>query len=168
MDYINPAVIDGIRKNAKVFQAIIDIANELEKIGSLENAGREAETRLGALRGSEKNLSEELTKLREDIAKLSGDKAEHLERIEGLMAQAQRNAEAVVQDAKNLSADIIAKANKQADSMIGDALARAAAVDAKTQDAQVILDGINAEISAKMVERDSIQFALDELRKRIG
>src|SRR5574343_159208 len=96
---ISKDAIESVRKNAKVFQAIIDIADALEGVNSIEQAISEANTRLAAAKGEEASLTKSLASLNADISKLTGKKAEHLVRIDAMLADANAQAASIVEDA---------------------------------------------------------------------
>lgn len=161
-------IVKAIRAQAKVFEAVIDLSNELDELGSLKNASSEAAARLGALRDEEAGLAESITKLKDEIKALTGKKSDASVRAQNLLEQAERDAAGMIADAKLDIKRLLDAAKAQADGVIADAEKKASDVAVQTSAAQGVLDAINAEIAEKKQESTALQKAIEAIKKKFS
>lgn len=165
---IDAAALEGIRKQAKVFQAIIDVTEILESISSIDGAVNEANRRLTAAREQEAALNSTLSKLRDEIDGLTSKKAGHIAKIEQLLKDATGDAQVMVDNAKTKSASIVMEANKKAEAIVTDANARALECDKQTENAKSQLATLLADIDVATGEHHKLQAAIDSLKAKFS
>lgn len=124
---------EEVRKIVRGFKAVEQVSSVLEQIGSVEQAGREAESRLSDLR-----------------AKVAAEKAA-LEEASELVVAAKGNAKRITDDAKNKAATIMAKA----DAMFAEKVAESDAVEVAAINRANEMDVKLSEKMAKIKEADS-------------
>jgi len=94
---INKTALDSLRAHSKVFQSLIDVVGELEKIGSVEQAASEAQARYDKAMKDEVNAQQALqTSLRE-------------------LDDAKSKALTILKDSSQEAAEIVATATAEAE-----------------------------------------------------
>lgn len=146
---LSPALkdaVNNVRSQAEKMQAIITIADELDKIGGLEQAAAEAEGRKVT---AEADLKDVKAKIEVEQANLAG-------------------ATKKVADAKDKAAKIIDDANAEAADIVAQARQDAATATAKGKaDADAALDKIKAQATAATGKLADINAAIDEATKKL-
>ena len=133
--------VQDIRQLAVRFQGITQVANALERIGSLEDAEREAKDRLSAARQAATDA--------EAVAKALAESRTHIANVED-------KAQRIVQAGEAKAKDIIAQAEERGAGIIAEANAKANHVKAVVVAAQADLDALNAKIAAARAARRQI------------
>lgn len=165
---ISKDAIESVRKNARVFQAIIDIADAMEGISSLEQAAKEANARLVSVREEEASIAGSVASLSADIKALTSKKADHLTRIDIMLADANAQSAQTIEDAKTYAKALSQKAGAKAESIIADANVRASEIDAATTAAKQVLADTLAAIENASKEKGTLQKAIDNLRAKFA
>lgn len=148
-------------KLAKQFREVLEVAEDLAKIGDLEQATRNAEQAIAVAQRDNKQVAASLA-----LNKIA------LRGIEDELKVAEKLAEETVALAKQVAQDIVADAKAEAKDIIGDALrsermvAARVVVDQK-QHSDWVKDAKNQR-DALQLQVDSIEKELEELRARIG
>lgn len=168
MAIIAKDVAEAIRKQSRVFQAIIDVGAALDDIGSLDGATSEAQQRLAQAKAEEAAVASAVDGLKNDIKALTSKKADHLVRIEAMLADADEQCKAALAKANVQSKAVLAKADTQAALIIADAESVAATICVKTADMQAQLDGILAAVEAATKERTALQRAIDAIKNKFS
>lgn len=120
---------DDIKSLASRFRSVLEVAEVLEKIGSLEQAVRDAESKKkAAYADAEKAVS------------LLNDKAEELEK-----------ANAEIGKAKEASASIVAQANQKAGVIIAEAEVKAGEIISKANSDKAVVEEAIKSLNAKSV-----------------
>lgn len=155
------SAVDDIRKLGRTLKGLIDFADEIERVGSLENAAKEAEGRL------------------------SKYKADEIEASKGyLEAKAKHDAQQIIVDemlneAKEKSDEIIKAASEKAAAIVSDAQSRGYGLKAEAEAfrAKALSEAkaIEAEIKVLGLEKSELEGVvnglkaeLEALKKRIG
>lgn len=161
-------ITKDIRRHATVFQAVIDVADALEEIGSLDNAIKERKATIASMDAELATLASASAKEKEEIKALTGKKAEHLTRIDSMLATAEAKAAEIIAAAQKQGADIVATADKSADNIVADAEGRAKLFDERVAAAQAQLAALDAEIAEKSTERTKLQKAIDAIKSKFA
>lgn len=161
-------VVKNIRSQARVFDAIINLADELEQLGSLNSAAKEATNRLGGLRDEESALTSSIAGLKADIAKLTGKKSEAQIKADGLVAAAQDEAFRIKQAADAEGQKMIQAARNAISMAQADADARLSNTNLAVERARAELQALNDEIVAKAQESSALQKAIDAIKKKFS
>lgn len=161
-------IVKNVRAQARVFEAVIDLADELEQLGSLKNAADEASARLGGLRDEESKLAEVISGLKSEIEKLGGKKSDAAVKAKKLVEDAAVEADGIRAAAKGDAKYAIDNAKATADKIIADANKIADDIAAKIEIARAELAQINAEILAKKQESTSLQKAIEAIKKKFS
>lgn len=168
MSKLTKDMIDGFRKNAKVFQAIIDAADVLEQVSSIDNAVSESQARLVASKADEASVLTGIETLKAEIKALTSKKSDAQVRADKLVTEAEGVAAGIVANAKIAAQSVVDTANRNVAKIIADAEARAQSLDFKTAEAQKQLDAINAEIAEKAKEKTALQKAVDAIKSKFA
>jgi chromosome segregation ATPase len=153
--------VDDIRKLGRSLSGLIELANELEHVASLEQAAMDTKARVEKLRADEEAAS---LKYAEAKAKSEAQQA----MADEVMVDAKATADQILDKANAKAAEIVSQAHTKAyeKQAAGEAL-RAKALS----DAQVI----EAEIAVMKKEKDELdqivkglKAELEALKKRIG
>jgi cell division septum initiation protein DivIVA len=147
-------VAESIRRVAVLFQNMVEAADMLESIGSLEQAKAEADAARAAAESARNNAIVEAEKVAQEV------NAANLESA-SVMASARKDAESVLTDAKAKADALIAAAHRDADTLIVAASSDASkAADAMTtQIAQMrstleLIDAATADSLSKKAEAE--------------
>jgi hypothetical protein len=162
--------LDQLNQWATRQQAILDLADALRGVGSVEQLAGEAGAKLEVVNNQ---LADANSKLTDELARLDAARdeanrvhAEAQSRAEGIVAQAQSDADAIVAKAREaagtrlaetevLCHDQVAKATAVSTALqhAADAVqAKAEQVAAKILQDQVVLEGIEAKIAAAQTQ----------------
>lgn len=149
---------DEVKKLARMFQALGDVVEVLERVGSLDQAEQEARARIDRLNTEAESISAKI--------KAANDKAAAVRAtVEGIDATANENAEALVEQAKTEAKRISAAASSAANKTVAGAKEYADAAMASALAAQ----GREKEATAALVEIDNrIERAKAQIAKLLG
>lgn len=160
--------VDFIRRQANLHAQFVRVANDLERIGSLENAAKEAVAARAA-------AEDELDKVRKDVetAKALADKieADAAEAAKAKLAEADEQAARILATASEAANDKLAAAEQAAAEAVAGAKAqadsaRAAATAARAAEALADEARSDTEIKLKaaQAEHDKLTKALEKIR----
>jgi len=153
--------VDDIKKLGRMLKGLLDFAEEIEKVGSIENAGNEASARLLKLKADEADAHAKFL-----AAKEKADAEQSI--ADGLVAEAKEKAEQVLKLAQEKAAEIVGQAHTKAyESKTASEVARAKALqDAKAVEAEIeVMKKEKAELSAII---SGLNAEFEALKKRIG
>lgn len=142
----NRLIAEQVKKQAKVFQAVIDLADKLEKIDSVDRALKEGAVSLSKL---EKTISEAKDHL-EDVRKQAKNISSENDRLT-------KNAKETLKSAEIEASDILAKAKVDADKIKDTSVKESADLIKRTEAAMATLD---LKKKDKEKELDEIQAAI--------
>lgn len=153
--------VDDIRKLGRTLKGLIDFADEIERVGSLENAAKEAESRIEKFKKDQAKAEIECLAAQEKAAEM-------FEKANGIVPEAEEKAGAIIE-----------KAMAKADEIVSQATTKAFGIKAKSDAdrAEMANDVVNfKEARALMVKEKSelesmismLKAELADLKKRIG
>ena len=159
---------DAMRREVTRLKGLSEAAEELEKIGSLEQAHTESVGRLASIREETGKAETQLATLQAEISAIEA-------RANGIREDAQARAAAAISEAEQKAAGILDAARKSADKLIVAAKAEADRVIAaarltsgeffeQKRDAEARLIQLNSEIIAKNTEFAILSKKLDDAR----
>lgn len=131
--------IHGLRR---YFQSVLDLADAVAEIGSIDNATAEATARLKDKRREEASLDKLIDKARQEAQKLVAD-----------ATATEGKASLALVDARSQAARIVGTARGEADQLVAAARQEAAQVAAH---AVATLDGLRAEEATLLARIDSL------------
>lgn len=132
--------IDDIKKLSKFISGLVEFGEELEKIGSLENASAEAVNRLNKAASDEKVIQAKIASLSEDLAKVKlQHDAEVAKQAEILKAQESQ--------ALDKAAKILEAAKAKAEELLGDAEKKKIKIAFDVQELASAKAGLDSEVS---------------------
>jgi chromosome segregation ATPase len=134
---------DEVRKILRGFKAVEQVSAALESVGSIQNAGKEAETQLGCIKAEIQKAQEELTAAKVEIQNAKDE-------AKKVSADAKAKAENKMDKLAKEAAEFAAKANEDA-----------CAMTAKVEAAKLDLDKV-------LTDRDAAQRELDDLEAKIA
>lgn len=137
------AAADEVRKLLRGFKAVEVVSAALEKVGSIENAGKEAESLLSTVKAEIAKAQEELTLSKADIM----------------------NAK---EEAKKLAADAKAKVEARMDKVAADAAKMIADANAGQAEAANRIAAANEELGGIKAECDVVAKELSELESKLA
>ena len=134
---------DEVRKILRGFKAVEQVSNALEQVGSIQNAGKEAEALLAAVKAEVAKAQEELTLAKADIL----------------------NAK---EEAKKIAADAKAKVEARMDKVAADAAKMVADANAGQTEAANRIAAANEELIGIKAECDNAAKELSELESKLA
>jgi chromosome segregation ATPase len=134
---------DEVRKILRGFKAVEQVSAALESVGSIQNAGKEAEATLNGLKAEIQKAQEELTLAKAEILSAK-------EEAKKVAAAAKEKADARIEKATKDAAELVAKASEEA-----------ASVSEKANAEKLDLDKV-------LTARDAAQRELDDLETKIA
>lgn len=141
---------EAIRRLATQYQQMVEAADMLDQIGSLENAAKEAKAATEAARAEAEAARAETVKAK-DEAKKAKDKVA-----------------AVMSDAEELALVKVQEGEVKAQEMVADAKARAQQIlNAAALDAANVTVGIEAKVAELSATRDALEHGVSELQAQI-
>lgn len=146
--------IEDIKKLGRFLKGIMDAADDLEKIASIEQATREAEARFADMAEKEKGMSEILANAQAKV-----DEAK--EQAEVAIKAASAKAQMIIAKAENESAAVIASANAKLEEIM--VLAKE-----KQDQANAELRGLKTDIAYAKAEIEEKGAALRELNEQLA
>ena len=163
-----------LRRAANFFKGVIAAADVIERIGSLENATKEAQ---GACDMAVADRDKALAELADAKAKGAKAAKDAKEKVEGMLADAQAKADAKITEAQALvdkiTNDLISKAERQAAEMTDKAAASVQAAGQELANWAVKKGALMAEVAdleAKAkdarAEHDKLTKALDKIKSQ--
>lgn len=165
---ITKELADNFRKQAKVFQAIIDAADVIDQLSSLDNAVLESKKRLEVSKAEEASVLAGIEGLKAEIKALTGKKSDASVRAEKMLADAEAQAKELVVLANADKDGILKNAHTMAMGIVAEAEQKAAKINGDIEIAKTQLDAINAEIAEKSKERTSLQKAIDGIKAKFA
>jgi chromosome segregation ATPase len=165
---IDKESLQGIKKQSKVFQAIVDVADILEQIDSIDSAVGESELRLEAAKKEEAALNMQLETLKSNIEAMTSSKAEHLARINALVADCALKCDDKLKEAGIAAQSIKNEATGSAKRIVDDAEAVAARISNETDVAREKLNSILQQSSEAAAELDKLNKAIEALKSKFA
>jgi len=154
-------VFDDFKKFATMFRGFHDIAEELGKIGSLEQAGDEAKARLDKLRGEEANWHSAADKIVAD-AKSEADKIKRA--ADGEAINTRSAAQHTLDDARREAERIVAEGKAKDSKTHLEALGLLEGVKSQHAAALKQLEAVNADHAGKIKELNELQSAVADAK----
>lgn len=140
-----------LQRLGQMLKGVIDVATELDKVGSVEQAGDEAQARLDDLKAQGDQESVLLEKAREKYAaNCDALKAE----ADRYSAAKKAEADNLVVGANNKASDIVAAANDKASGILDNAGALAAQRIKDIEGSKAELDDLHAKIAQAGTDLD--------------
>lgn len=158
-------VVKNIQAQAKLFEAIIALSDDLSELGSLNNAVSEAATRLDGLRKDCESSASELAITQAKLAKVT---AEAADREREFIAKSQADGASIVARAKLDADKIIKAAIDSAESVAKDAQGKADAVGVQIQAKTSELDKVNLAITVATAELAELEKAIEAIKKKFA
>lgn len=153
--------VDDIRKIGRTLSGLIELANELEQVASLEQAAMDTKARVEKLRADEESAA-----LKFAEAKAKADAQQSV--ADAIIEEAKDKAEQLLKQAQEKSAEIVGQAHTKAyETKTSSEVARAKALqDAKAVEAEIeVMKKEKSELEAVL---GGLKSELDALKKRIG
>ena len=133
---------DECRKLLRGFQAFEEVASALERVGSIEQAQKEAEKAIAS-------LNKQIADAKDDLVRIQAENAE-------AKAKAKVDIEKRLEEASAEALDIVFKAKAEAKNVIEDA-------QLKINQAQTDVEKLRAEASALEVRKQTAQTEFDAI-----
>jgi cell division septum initiation protein DivIVA len=150
-----------VKKLANHYQAVIDLAALIEKVGSIEQAASEAEGRLHATRA-------ELAKQQEVLADVRAEVVQESVKANEIAVGAQAEANRIVQAATAEADAFKAAAQTEAGTILGAARAAVDEAEANLERQRATLEELVAQIADKQGELERVNAILAEARAKLG
>jgi cell division septum initiation protein DivIVA len=149
-----------LRRLSQMLKGVIAIGDDLEALGSIEQAVAEAQSRIIKLQGEESELKQRLvemdTALQGATLSVESQKRQADERAAETAAKATREARAIIQEAAGQAANIVSLAKQTGED-----------IDIALRDKRALLHQLNLDIGAAQSRLDEVNAKLSELRKRL-
>ena len=156
--------VDAIRKQARLYEPLVKVADELEKIGSLDNARKEHEASIASLSAEKAKLSKEVKGLKD---KLNDGLAEIKDAIDAEKSRSIAECSVIKAEADKA----LAKAKEKAKRIIDDATAKGDAIVVRANAELLSLNeqASNAQLEIKeaIAQQEAAQLELDNINKKI-
>ena len=163
---------DAIRTIAKRLEGFALAADALERIGSIDQAAKEAQQQRDAALDQAKDAKADLAKARSALASAK-------EQADSVMDEAGVNAAAIVSKAEADALLIVDRAKAEAsglmnaqkgafDAAVSEANAEMAKLKGRIKTAKVDAEAIDAEIAHKQAQLEQLNAALAEIKQKLG
>ena len=175
MSNINDSA-DFIRRQARLLQGFVDAADTLDKIGSFEQATKEAQAALTA-------KNNELSCVSVALETAQGALDDANTKATQILADAKYKSNTLIDDAvkaakvqaENTAGSIIARAKSDAEPIIAKQNSEIAALELmrgkcllQANDAKQALEDMKAEIRIKQDQLNSLNLSLDAIKQKFG
>lgn len=153
--------VEDIRKLGRSLKGLIEFADEIERVGSIENAAKEAEARLLKYRADEEAAS-----LKYAEAKAKADAQQAV--ADEVLSDAKQSADQMLDKASAKAAQIVSDAHTKAyeKQAAGEALRAKALSDAQVIEAEIVVMKKEKDELDQVVK--GLKAELEALKKRIG
>lgn len=173
VDSINySAAVDAARAQAKLHKPFVDLADALEKIGSLDNAKKENEQALLVLSAEKEKLSGEIkslkAKLDKGLSDIAGEVTAAKEAAANDLNAAKNEAEAIIESAKTKAAGKIAEAELKAKQIVANANAELSVMNGKVNEARSALNIALEQQKLAQAELDNINQKIDAAKAKVA
>lgn len=149
-----------LKRLSQMLKGVIAIGDDLETLGSIEQAEAEARSRIIKLQDDEEAIRLRLVDadatLQAATVSVESVKRKADERAAQMIADATVSADSAISFAKDRSAQIVDAAKQTANEL-----------DASLKDKRGLLRSLNADITAAQSRLDEVNAKLSELRKRL-
>lgn len=169
MDFLNAA--DAIRKEASKYEKFVFVAEALSKIGSIEQATKDAESRKAAAYEATQKAEADLLSAKANVAAVE-DRSRHM--IASAGDEANRIRQQAADDARTIAAGaerdaqaVLASARNDAANVADMARANAAALAREAQEARTQMTSALAARDAAKAELAKLNAQIDEARATI-
>jgi Asp-tRNA(Asn)/Glu-tRNA(Gln) amidotransferase C subunit len=154
------AVVE-IREFARSVKGILALADELEKVGSVENAAKEADARYDAARKREDEASRELAHALKSVetAKANADQ---------MVKEARIRADQTVELGKKAAADILESGKAEAGRLVDAALLRIKDLEADKRRLEGYVEGLVRDINDKQAIVADLDKKIEAIRAKIS
>jgi len=155
------AAVEDIKKLGRYLKGLLEFSEELEKIGSLEQAAHECEARIEKL------------KQEEAVAKASASVA--IEHNESLFEQAAQKIEEanmkcdqIIAKAQSDADMLVGKAKADAEAMVHGAQAKKAAIELEVQNMRGLKAALEVEIQESQAKVEAFKKELSVMKEKLG
>ena len=155
------SAVEDIKKLGRFLKGIADFAEELERVGSVEQSAKEAEARLAKYKMDELDATK-LCNAAKDLA------LSEVEKANAIVAEAEAKAAIILKNAGEKSAEIVGQATTKAYGIKSES-------DATRAKIMVELKAFESERAVMLKEKSELEAVilnlkseLDALKKRIG
>lgn len=152
--------VNELRRFANGFRNLLAVADDLERLGQIENAEAEAKARLDALMGRIATAARELERIEAGRAAAEAECNKRREQAEAEAAQ-------IIAAAKEQAQRRLTEIEARAEALLARAKNDADAVASATIEAREKLKALEAEIAAKTAQLDDINRQREALRARL-
>lgn len=153
----NQQAAADVKATARSMRAVIAMADQLEAIGSIDQAASEAQQRLDKAVADEATAQGQLLDAKQQLADTAA-----------LIDAAKAEAAHLVEAARVSAADIIADAQTQGQAAIETAQQRASTIDASIADKQTALNTVLSDIDTAQHQLDTLNGKIADARTSIA
>lgn len=153
--------LDDIRKLGRTFKGLIDLSEELERVGSLEKLANESQARIDRMKSEQAGLVTAADKARNEASTHAKNALEAKQTSQDLVNNAKGEAQAAADRIK-------AVAVQEASQIIEKAKAESEKITADITKAKDSLLSLSSEIRTKEARVSELDAKLAEIRHRIG
>jgi len=153
--------VDDIKKLGRMLKGMIDVAEELEQMGSLEQAHKEAVDRVESFKSVEAKAKCAMSEAEASLAAVCA-KASEVE------ANATATAQAILKDAHEQADGVINSANADATAALKAASIKKGSIELECIAARNELVSVQTKIVGEQAVLDDLRKQLTALRERLG
>lgn len=139
-------IIDNVKSLAAQYQAVIDLANQLSELASIEQATTEATAALGQAQAARDQGLQDLQAVNAALDQARSD-----------LVDAQNKANQILVEANDQASQLLTQAHDDANAIKALANAARSAALTDVQELQVSLDNISAQLIAKQSELADVE-----------
>jgi chromosome segregation ATPase len=162
---------EAIEALANQYKQMVEAAEMLKKIGSLENAAKEAQKACEAAKDEAEAAKLEADLAKNDAKKAKGKVVEMLDKAiadaNETVLQGKQKADQIVAEAESRATEINLAASERISSALADVNANRSKVLAEIADAKQLLEGLMLDIQSKTSEANEAQKKLDKVQAQI-
>jgi cell division septum initiation protein DivIVA len=149
-----------LKRMSQMLKGIIAIGDDLEAMGSIEQALAESQSRIIKLQGEELELRQRLVSM-EDVLKTSQDA------LQATIRKSDERAAEIASTAEAGAKRIVSEAVDRAFGIVEAAKQEARGLDADLKDKRALIRTLDVDIRAGQARLDEVNAKLSELRKRL-
>jgi 1,6-anhydro-N-acetylmuramate kinase len=153
--------VEDIKKLARQLKGLIDVAEDLEKMGSLEQAMRETAMRMDVYKDEETKALGEKVKAEQALALVHSEALQASE-------SAKESTQKMIQSAGEKAQGLLDAAKEEARILIANALASKEQIEREAFGAKEVLNVIVEDIAKKQAALKDLNTQIEMIRKKVN
>ena len=153
--------VEGVRKLARTMRGLLDFADEVERLGSIEQATAEVESRFSSTKQAEDEAQKRLASAEREVSSA-------IDSAKTILSDAKAKAAEIVQRTSIEAVAKIETAEKKAEASWRDAADKKADIEKLIVQANADLAKVKAELASRRADLAKIEKRLEEIRQKVA